>query len=369
MSTLLTAEEMTSLRRALAKRTGGRVSVGRRPITVKQGIALWHATESFLKDYPSRSELKEAALSRQDPPHDGAALRRMIGTAGVTIAAVSSLAGCATFGGNVRGSFSCRAPDGICAPTTKIDDAALALIGGTEASMAPARPSFPAKRAEPAYVMQTSAQMPDRVGEKVLRIYFPAHIDGAGRYREASAIHAVVERGGWMSASRNANAFAGGSRISAPAAGDQAAATNALRQLSLSELAASSPQVRFPDAPAEIEPQNAEKADTLVVTSAPQKAALAEEKSPIQPVPPAIGSAPLPQADPVAAIKALVSQRLKAPERAGDHAPEQKSANSQASALDTGLSARENSDPATREAPFERPANSPSSFPVSRVKP
>ena len=42
------------------------------------------------------------------------------------------LAGCATFGGNVRGSFSCAAPDGICAPSSTIDDRALALISGEE---------------------------------------------------------------------------------------------------------------------------------------------------------------------------------------------------------------------------------------------
>ena len=45
------------------------------------------------------------------------------------LACVSGLlAGCASFGGNVKGDFICRAPDGTCSPTSNIDDQAVAGI-------------------------------------------------------------------------------------------------------------------------------------------------------------------------------------------------------------------------------------------------
>src|SRR3546814_19079181 len=43
------------------------------------------------------------------------------------------LGGCASLGGNVKGNFICRAPDGICSPTSNIDDQAIAsMTGGVE---------------------------------------------------------------------------------------------------------------------------------------------------------------------------------------------------------------------------------------------
>src|SRR3546814_16795006 len=44
------------------------------------------------------------------------------------------LAGCASLGGNVKGNFICRATDGICSPTSNIDDQAIALMPGGVAS-------------------------------------------------------------------------------------------------------------------------------------------------------------------------------------------------------------------------------------------
>ena len=55
--------------------------------------------------------------------------RRRLWLPGVLgLTSLLALNGCASFGGNVRGSFSCAAPDGICAPSSTIDDRALALI-------------------------------------------------------------------------------------------------------------------------------------------------------------------------------------------------------------------------------------------------
>jgi conjugal transfer pilus assembly protein TraV len=41
--------------------------------------------------------------------------------------------GCASFGTNINGSFRCEAPDGICAPSTAIDDTALSEITRADA--------------------------------------------------------------------------------------------------------------------------------------------------------------------------------------------------------------------------------------------
>jgi hypothetical protein len=37
-------------------------------------------------------------------------------------------------GGNVKGSFACQAPDGICAPSSTIDDRALAMVAAAGAA-------------------------------------------------------------------------------------------------------------------------------------------------------------------------------------------------------------------------------------------
>ncbi|MES2338360.1 conjugal transfer protein TraV [Sphingomonas sp. 67-36] len=126
----------------------------------------------------------------------------------VSATALLALGGCATFGGNVRGSFSCNAPDGICAPTSQIDDRALAMITGeAPAAATPAGP-YSAPPAAPG-VMRTAATPLDRSQDKVLRIVFPAYVDDRGRLHEASAIRAVVETGRWRQAVAAAAPVAG----------------------------------------------------------------------------------------------------------------------------------------------------------------
>jgi conjugal transfer pilus assembly protein TraV len=115
-------------------------------------------------------------------------------------------------GGNIKGNFSCVAPDGICAPSSTIDDRALAMIAGEDGDrmITPAGPySVPASDGRgPQSIaarsvsggFQAAAAAPARSQERVLRIVFPAQIDAAGRLREQTAIHAVVERGEWQQA-------------------------------------------------------------------------------------------------------------------------------------------------------------------------
>jgi len=110
-----------------------------------------------------------------------------------------ALAGCTTLGGNIKGDFACRAPDGICAPSATIDDQALALISGEDGDrlVAPAGP-YLEPPAEGRGFQKASA--PVRTRERVLRIVFPAQIDAAGRLHEQTAVHAVVEQGNWAEA-------------------------------------------------------------------------------------------------------------------------------------------------------------------------
>ena len=122
------------------------------------------------------------------------------------LAALSLLGGCATFGSNVKGSFSCAAPDGICAPSASIDDRALAMIaeqgavGDPSPASGPTRSlsSKPSRTASSSHVIPVSPLDARRTQERVLRIIFQPYIDERGRLHEASAIHAVVQSGEWQ---------------------------------------------------------------------------------------------------------------------------------------------------------------------------
>ncbi len=139
-----------------------------------------------------------------------------------TLAAILAgtlLSGCMTMGGTVKGDFACRAPDGICAPSSVIDDRALALILGDapEAQTTPAGPYTPAPSARGG--QQIAAADPSRTREKVLRIVFPSHIDASGRLYEQTAVHAVVENGDWQSASVGAPVASTPAQVASSAVG------------------------------------------------------------------------------------------------------------------------------------------------------
>lgn len=116
------------------------------------------------------------------------------------------MGGCATLGSNVSGSFRCNAPDGTCAPSTMIDDAALASMAKEASStdlLAPAGPyqvddgdasSLLKASVKPARI--ASAQQATGVpgSGRVLRVVFPAYVDRYGRLHERKAVQAVVER-------------------------------------------------------------------------------------------------------------------------------------------------------------------------------
>lgn len=267
MIDMLTAKEMASLDRALRRRTHGRIRVGVEPLSVAQAQALWYSTASFVFEAPPTPLARLMRhFSLPTLRRDDQAMRRLL-TGSAVVAATASLGACATLGGNIKGDFACRAPNGICAPTTTIDDAALALIAGEPVGVLPAGPYTPSGEAPPRTTL--AAVMPVRSGEKVLRIVFPAHIDQAGRFRETTAVHAVVERGAWMTAGSTPVAPVR-PPVSSGAAADQPVETSSVMPRSLGELAASAPEVRFPDAVADADAQIA----SAEVVAAPPVAAL-----------------------------------------------------------------------------------------------
>ena len=119
--------------------------------------------------------------------------RALLGATAVLASA--PLPGCATFGTNVKGSFSCSAPDGVCAPSSVIDDRALALIAGERV---PRPAAAPAAESAILRTPDLAAGKLAHSGQRVLRIVFPAHVDGLGRYHERSAVQAVVAPGTWL---------------------------------------------------------------------------------------------------------------------------------------------------------------------------
>ena len=206
------------------------------------------------------------------------------------LAALALLSGCATFGSNVRGSFSCAAPDGICAPSSSIDDRALAMIAG-ESAGGDATPAGPYMETRPkARASRTAATRKivpvvprdaRRTQERVLRIVFQPYIDERGRLHETSAVHAVVQSGEWQQQSL----------ASATLIPDRNASSMSAMPESLADAV--------------------DRADPAIVDVA--------AIDPDLPDPAAVAAARARSADPVAAIKSDVAARL-AP-KAGRNAP------------------------------------------------
>jgi len=132
--------------------------------------------------------------------------RRCVLLAASTLSIMGLLSGCTTLGGNVKGSFSCQAPNGVCAPSSVIDDRALAMISSEAGDVTvPAGPYVPGPakpRATKAAIVAAAAPPPGqpegaRTQDRVLRIVFMPYVDDRGRLHEASAVHAVVSQSEW----------------------------------------------------------------------------------------------------------------------------------------------------------------------------
>lgn len=117
-------------------------------------------------------------------------------------------------GDNVKGSFVCSAPGGTCAPSTLIDDQALALIGSARPAASESQGLVGLSQAKPRAEVFWSARSRSASGRsagaarvsdnlfhrdaRTLRLVFPAYVDDAGNLHEARVVHTVVDRGGWI---------------------------------------------------------------------------------------------------------------------------------------------------------------------------
>lgn len=210
----LTSRELDLLRKRAWVRAAGHIGLTDARMTLDAGLSLWRLSARLgaLADRTPRSGLARVARAA------------VLGLAAAQLAACVSL-----FGGNIKGSFSCGAPGGTCAPSTVIDDQALAVIQNAR-PMAPAGPYFqpPANRSE-----RTASLVPTGSGRlaaagggmvhrerRVLRVVFPSYVDGAGNFHEPRVVHTVADAGGWMQVSG-----------AAPNAGDQLAGRSAAAAL------------------------------------------------------------------------------------------------------------------------------------------
>lgn len=114
--------------------------------------------------------------------------RKHASVAALTLAA-AALGGCSTLGGNVNGSFACNAPDGVCAPSTTIDDLALAEIEPSAGDflISPAGP-YPVNAGD-GRLLVSQAPVPTPLAEQYqLKIVFPAYVDAAGVTHERGSV-------------------------------------------------------------------------------------------------------------------------------------------------------------------------------------
>lgn len=94
--------------------------------------------------------------------------------------------GCATFGTNIEGDFTCRAPKGDCAPSQVIDARATKDLSATGPVHDGLRPP-----------VSVASGDQGRTSERTLRIVFPAHIDETGTLHDDAVAWAVVENPRW----------------------------------------------------------------------------------------------------------------------------------------------------------------------------
>lgn len=189
---LLAARDLDRLRRRAWQVSHGLAALGEASLSLEAGLAFWRLALRLGKLAERR---KAGGIAR-------AASVAALGLAATQLAACTSL-----FGGNIKGSFACSAPNGTCAPSTVIDDQALSVIQN-------ARPMTPAglyMRSPGALRPTTAAYVPTGAGRitpaqggmahrerRVLRVVFPSFVDGRGNLHEPRIVHAVVDDGAWM---------------------------------------------------------------------------------------------------------------------------------------------------------------------------
>lgn len=188
----LNARELDVLRKRAWRRSAGHVGLSIATLTLPQGLALWRLAgkiEALLGGKPQSARARVANFA-------------ILGLAATQLAACTSL-----WGGNIKGNFACSAPGGTCAPSTVIDDQALAVIQNARPIVPaapyfrpPVRSSAQSARLVPAGSGRIAAADRGMVHRerRVLKVVFPSYVDGAGNFHEPRVVHTVADAGGWM---------------------------------------------------------------------------------------------------------------------------------------------------------------------------
>lgn len=185
--------ERVSLGRQARIQSDGAVSINAPIIGRTQGLVLWRIAERV--GHWSRRYALEPRWRRP----------ARIAFAGL---AASQLAACVgLFGGNVKGSWNCSAPGGSCAPSTLIDDQALAAIQNAR-PMSPAGPYIEPRRPPNRSVVASRLSQAQQTlladnglvhrDRRVMKVVFPSYVDGMGNVHEPRIVHTLVDGGGWM---------------------------------------------------------------------------------------------------------------------------------------------------------------------------
>jgi conjugal transfer pilus assembly protein TraV len=108
----------------------------------------------------------------------------------------TALGGCTTLGTNVAGSFRCSAPDGVCAPSSVIDDSALARIEETSSTdlLNPAGPyRMDDGSGVPVQGLQgASAPVATSAPTYELAVVFPGYTDATGASYERRVVRTAA---------------------------------------------------------------------------------------------------------------------------------------------------------------------------------
>lgn len=188
----LAPQELGHLRRRAWRRSSGFASLSALSMSLEAAHAFWRLA----------GKLGALAARRKASP------RSKVAGAAVLGLAATQMAACTTFlGSNIKGSFSCNAPGGTCAPSTVIDDQALSVIQNAR-PMSPAGPYFQPSARRPAPVAALAPAGRGRLAaaseglvhreRRVLKVVFPSYVDGAGNLHEPRIVHTVADQGGWM---------------------------------------------------------------------------------------------------------------------------------------------------------------------------
>ena len=195
---VLTPGELMLLRQRAWQRSAGHMALSQDSLTLEAGLALWTLAGKLeaLRARQARGHVARPGLAR-------AASVAALGLAATQMAACTSL-----LGGNIKGNFACSAPGGTCAPSTMIDDQALAVIQNARPMVPASGPYFqPQSRgsAQSARLMPAGSGRIAAAGpgvahreRRVLRIVFPSYVDGSGNFHEPRVVHTVADAGGWM---------------------------------------------------------------------------------------------------------------------------------------------------------------------------